>query len=470
MYKTELDEYIETHREEMLRDIMELIRIDSVKSEPKPGMPFGEKNARVLQKAEKLLASYGFQTRNYDNYVITADLAEGERKLDLLAHLDVVPAGNDWSVTEPFSPVIQDGKLYGRGSADDKGPALAAVYAMRAVRELKLPLSGNVRLILGSDEESGSDDIAYYYQKEKAAPMTLSPDAQFPLVNIEKGILHGQFQGTYEETEKKGARVEELQAGTGINVVPGQAQAVLGGISEEKLEMLCAQAEEQTGIRFTTEKEGNRIRLTVHGNSCHASLPDTGNNALTGLLTVLTEPVFQECGMYSKLQALHTCFPHGDFSGQALGAAMSDELSGAVEISLTQLTCKDGQVTGGFDSRTPLCATNENFRDVIRRRMEADGLHLGDRGIYAPHHVPEDTPFVQKLLDCCEMYEGKREKPLVIGGGSYVHAIPGGVAFGCADPRVDNHMHGKDEFAEIEQLVKSAKIYAQAIVRLCGKE
>ncbi|MGP1434372.1 MAG: Sapep family Mn(2+)-dependent dipeptidase, partial [Catonella sp.] len=200
-YEKEINDYIESHKEEMLNDLMNLIRINSEKGEEKPGMPYGEGPYEALKSATGLLEGYGFKITNYDNRVITADSFDLPNQLDILAHLDVVPAGDDWTVTEPYNPVIKDGRLYGRGSCDDKGPAIAAVYAVRAVKELGIPLKQGVRLILGSDEECGSSDVEYYYSKEKAAPMTITPDASWPLINIEKGGIHNEFTASFEKTD-----------------------------------------------------------------------------------------------------------------------------------------------------------------------------------------------------------------------------------------------------------------------------
>ena len=148
MYKEKIEAYMEAHKQEMIDDICTLCRINSEKMAYSEGKPFGEGTFAALQMALSMAERYGFSITNYDNYVGTADLNDGERQLDILAHLDIVPAGEGWTVTEPFEPVVKDGKLYGRGTADDKGPAVAALYAMRAVKELGIPVKKNVRLIL----------------------------------------------------------------------------------------------------------------------------------------------------------------------------------------------------------------------------------------------------------------------------------------------------------------------------------
>lgn len=472
--KERVDAYIDAHEDELVADVMRLIRIASVKGEPAPGAPFGAGPAEALACASQMLESYGFVTKSYDGYVVTGDLNDHETALDILAHLDVVPVGDDWTVTEPFDPKVVDGKIYGRGSNDDKGPAVAALLAMRAIRELGIELPRNVRLILGSDEESGSDDIAYYYDIEKPAPMTLSPDAEYPLVNIEKGILHGEFTAEVaKDSAAEAGPTWKIECGTGINVIPGSARAYVRGIERGELEALaCAHAGMDKRVAFSVEDEDDGWRgITAVGTSCHAAHPQNAVNPVTALLALLAEPVFAAMPAYAQVSALAKLFPHGDWSGRALGVDMSDEESGALEISLTKLSYADGHFYGGFDCRAPLCATDENLRAVVAARLAQDGMTLGDRKLFAPHYVPEESAFVQTLLDCHAMYAGRREKPLCIGGGTYVHAIPNGVAFGCSDHGVVYNMHGGDEFMPISQLVISAKIYAQAIMRLCdGKD
>jgi len=287
MYKNQIEEYFHNHKDEMLNDICDLIRIRSDRSEAKEDMPFGEGPAKALKAALELAEGMGFNTTNYDNYVGAIDFNDKEKQLDILAHLDVVPVSDDWTVTKPFEPIMKDGKLYGRGSADDKGPALAALYALKAVKDLNIPLSKNVRLILGTDEECGSSDIAYYYKKEKEAPMTFSPDADFPVINIEKGGLHSPFESKFEEDNNL-PRVVSMTSGVKVNVVPDTAIAVVEGFSEEEINKYCIDAAKSTNLKFTFDKDGESWVIKAKGAGAHASTPENGNNALTGMLQLLT--------------------------------------------------------------------------------------------------------------------------------------------------------------------------------------
>lgn len=467
MYKKEIEAYIESHKQEMIEDICTLCRINSEKMPYKEGMPYGPGAFEALNEALSMAEAYGFSITNYDNYVGTADLNDKEHQLDILAHLDVVPAGEGWKETEPFEPVAKGDKLFGRGTADDKGPAVAALYAMRAVKELNIPLEKNVRLILGTDEECGSSDIAHYYAIEKEAPMTFSPDGAFPVVNTEKGGLNGHFTAEWTPSGKL-PRLVSVSAGIKVNVVPGKANAVVAGVDEESLSKAAAECEKKTGIRFELEWGEGIVSITAIGESAHASIPGEGNNALTGLLVYLTELPLAECEQMTMIRLLLELIPHGDTSGKALGIAMGDEISGDLTLAFSLLKVTESGLEGTFDSRCPICATEENVLEVARKNMAEKGFTLHNDSMRPPHHVDGNSEFVKTLLRAYEDYTGRKGACVSMGGGTYVHELKNGVAFGAAMPETDNRMHGADEYAVIEELVVSAKIFAQVIVDLCS--
>lgn len=467
MYRKEIEEFVEAHRQEMLEDICTLCRINSEKMPYKEGMPYGEGAFTALAEALSMAENYGFSITNYDNYVGTVDLNEKESQLDILAHLDVVPAGEGWKETEPFEPVVKGDKLFGRGTADDKGPAVAALYAMRAVKELGIPLKKNARLILGTDEECGSSDIAHYYAIEKEAPMTFSPDGSYPVVNTEKGGLNGHFTASFAPSDAL-PKLVSVEAGIKVNVVPGKARATVQGIDVEVMEKAAEEVSGETGIRFEFDVEEDAATITAIGAGAHASKPEEGNNALTGLLVLIQRLPFAPCEQISAIGRLLELIPHGDTSGKALGIAMSDKLSGDLTLAFSLLTISDRELDGTFDSRCPVCATKENVLEVAKAKMAEKGFTLLNDSMKPPHHVDEDSEFIRTLLRTYEEYTGRTGECIAIGGGTYVHELKNGVAFGAAMPETDNRMHGADEFAVIEELIVSAKMFAQVIVDLCS--
>ena len=461
-----IDDYFDLHSGEMIDAVCRMVCIDSVRGEPEPGMPFGKGPANALREALSIAQEIGFSTTNYENYIGAVDFNDSETQLDILAHLDVVPASDDWTITQPFKPVVRDGRIYGRGSSDDKGPAIAALYAMKALKDLGVPLKKNVRLLLGTDEESGCRDTEYYYAHHPEAPMTFSPDAYYPVINIEKGGLHASFCSKWKETSDL-PRVSVLKAGERGNIIPETAFAVVLGITVEQVLKYAAAAEESTGVRFFVLKTENGVEITATGVSSHASLPEDGNNALTAMMDLVTSLPCAESRAWATLRKLHSLFPYGDVYGKASGVAMSDAESGALTLSLTVLDYHEGGVFGKLDCRTPLRATKENVLDVLCDRLTKAGVSP-EVGMYPPHYIAPDHPLVLELMKCYRQYTGRNDKPIAIGGGSYVHGFKNGVAFGCSMPGTNNHMHGADEFAVVDELIVSAKMFAQAIVDLCG--
>lgn len=468
MYKEKIDAYIEAHKQEMIEDICELCRINSERMEPEDDMPFGPGPAECLDAALDMAEGYEFETQDYDGYVGVVDFStELPKQLDILAHLDVVPAGEGWTVTDPFEPIEKDGKLYGRGTADDKGPAVAALYAMRAVKELGIPLKKNVRLILGTDEECGSSDIEHYYAVEKEAPMTFSPDGEYPVVNVEKGRLPGRFTAEFAVSEAL-PRLASIQAGTKVNVVPGKARAVVEGLELNVLEEAAKAVTADTGVAFEFVCDGASCKITAVGEGAHASTPEEGKNALTALVKLILSLPLASCPQLDCLKKTYELMPHGDVCGKELGIQMEDEVSGALTLAFSMLTVTADSLDGQFDSRVPVCGTNENVLNVAKAKMAEAGLTLHNDDMTAPHMVDGNSPFIQVLLRAYERYTGQKGECLAIGGGTYVHHLKNGVAFGASMPGTDNRMHGADEFAVIDELVVSAKMFAQVIVDLCS--
>jgi len=472
MYMERISQWVDAHREELVEDVKKLVRIQSDKEPALPGMPYGEGPAKALEAALKLAEGYGFYTTNYDNYVGAVDiLPENDHHLDVLSHLDCVPVADGWTVTEPFDPIVVDGKIYGRGTSDDKGPSIAALYALRCVKELGIPLKHNVRLIWGCDEECGSSDLEHYYG-EKGMPeaeYTFTPDAEYPVINIEKGGLNGTIVGEFTESEAL-PRVKSMDAGLKINVVPDKCRTVIEGMRKTVAEIYCAAITDKTGVKFTVSDAGeNTITIDALGEGAHAASPENGNNAVTASLALVASMHLMPSQQFKAISALSELCPHGDYLGEGLGVKMSDEVSGELTLSLNILHVTTTGLSAQFDSRSPICANEENMKNVAAAKCAEKGLKLLDTPMKEPHHVPAESPFVQTLLKTYEKYTGvENAKPIAIGGGTYCHHMKNGVAFGCTMPGTDNRMHGNDEFAVVEELVISAKMFADIMIALCG--
>ena len=460
--------WVDDHREELLRDIARLCAVKSARGEAIPGAPFGPGPRAALCEALKLCGEYGFETAVYGDAVGSADL-DGSLPagVDILGHLDVVGEGDGWD-TDPYTCVLKDdGCFYGRGTDDDKGPVVMALFAMRCLRELGLPLRSNARLIMGTDEESGSGDLPYYYKDHAPAPGTFTPDSGFPLYNVEKGSYKPVITRSWAKTDAM-PRVSSFEGGFRINVIPSDAKATVAGMDAAQLKALAAPAVASCGVEARYSDVPGGAELAVHGKQAHAASPWDGNNGLTALLTILDSLPLADCESTAALRALARLLPHGDFLGKALGVAQKDEVSGDLTLSFTLLTFTEEGVHGQFDSRVPVCGNDENVRAVAEKALRDAGFAV-EGGMDKPHHTPADSEFVRTLLGCYETYTGKEGKCLYTGGGTYVHDIPGGVAFGAGMADFDSHLHGANERINVSDSLTAVKIFALALAELCAE-
>ncbi|MEI3428377.1 MAG: dipeptidase PepV [Christensenellales bacterium] len=452
-----LNAIIESMHDEMIDTLQKWIRVPSVKGEAAPGAPFGKEVRSMLDMALADCEQMGFKTQNFDGYIAHADLGEGsdEDALAILAHLDVVPEGDGWKYP-PYGAVIENGRMYGRGTSDDKGPAVAALYAMKAVKDAGIPLRHKVRLILGCDEESGWEDIAHYNKVATMPRMGFSPDASYPIINIEKGICRLELHGVLSN---EGLQVIAFNNGERPNVIPGRASALVAGDAAT-----VAQAEaaaKKLDIPAEVQLTDKGVSITVTGISGHAAYPETARNANGEMLLLLRELGVQGdlCLLADKIGL--------DYKGEGLEISVSDGISGYLTCNLGIIRAGEGGVYATLDIRYPVM-TNP---DMIIKNVSASlpGMRVEAMEVKEPHHVPAGSELVQNLLDAYHEVTGYERKCLYTGGGTYARSLQEGVAFGASFPQDEDLAHQANEYADIEGLYKNIKIFALAIVKLAGK-
>ena len=465
-----LDSIVDSYKDDIIRDIQKWVRVPSVLGEKKPNAPFGDEVRRMLDLALDTAKGYGFATRDLDGYCGDVTLCEGKQTMGMLCHLDVVPAGDGWT-KDPWGGEVADGKLYGRGTMDDKGPALAALHAMRAVREAGIPMTDGVRLILGCDEETGMTDMAYYKTKLPAPDYGFSPDAEFPVINIEKGGLSltlSQYTGSEDGAE---IPVYELYAGERCNVVPGIATAKVGfkGLGYAELSGRMVEAASKYGFTMTMEEAGDGVALiTAEGVSAHASMPHLGKNA-AGMLLIALKEMGAGGGVRSAIAALADKLGL-EHDGKTLGIAISDEESGALTCNLGLLRFDGKNISAQLDIRYPLSADEEKMCGQAAMAISGTGLSVRRNGGHTPHHVPKDHKVVKGLVKVYSDVTGTPGYAFAIGGGTYSRCMPNTVAFGFNVPGDTETCHMPDEYVDIEKLMLSVKIFAHAIAELAGAE
>lgn len=458
---------VDKRKDAMMDDLFALLRINSERDDSQADSkhPFGPGPVKALEHFLAMAERDGYKIRNIDNYAGDFEFGEGDEVLGIFAHLDVVPAGSGWD-TDPYEPVIKDGRLYARGSSDDKGPTMACYYALKIIKELGLPVSKKVRFIVGTDEESGWGDMDYYFAHNglKDPDFGFSPDAEFPIINGEKGNIteYLHFAG-----ENDGAfQLLSFKAGLRDNMVPESATATFTANSSlADLQDKLAAFTSAEGLTAELTQDGDVYRVTLIGKSAHGSTPEAGINGATYLATFLNQ--FNFAGAAKAYLNVTANVLHRDFAGKKLGVAYTDAKMGALSMNAGVFTfdrhSDDNTITLNF--RYPQGTTPQAIKEQLETLEGVTCVTLSDHE-HTPHYVPADDPLVATLLSVYEKQTGLKGYEQVIGGGTFGRLLERGVAFGAMFPGYVNTMHQANEFADVEDLYRAAAIYAEAIYEL----
>ena len=433
------DDAIHQLKDELTGALCTNLRIQSDAQPPEAGKPNGPGAARALEHALRTADQLGFRTKNVDGQAGWAEYGQGDEMIAVLGHLDVVPAGDGWTLP-PYAGMIEDGRVYGRGSLDNKGPVFSALYAMKAIKDSGLPLRRRIRVIFGTSEENASfADMAYYATKEELPVAGFTPDADFPVIYAEKGILHIRFSRTFAGLEDADVLLDSLKAGNAVNMVPDKAEAVL-------------------------KIGGRQVRLEAEGRSAHGSTPHLGTNACFAMLELLSHQdlplVMQDAFSFLTFALTH------ETSGENLGVAASDEPSGALSVNLGLLEGDGASIKGGLDIRYPVTDSKDRVLSILESRFAKEGFAIDGISHQPPLYVPKDGDLVRTLMGVFKDKTGLTCEPVSTGGGTYARSMPNILAFGPVFPGDPYLMHQPDEYIEIDRLILLCQIYAGAMYEL----
>lgn len=459
---SEIDLWIAAHREELVGDILDAVRIRSVSEAATPGHPYGDGCAAMLDHMCALSERYGFSARNYE-YHCASGLLQGTAhmgEIGIWSHMDVVPEGSGWTYA-PYAPVIQDGYLIGRGVNDNKGPAMAALYAMRFLKESGRTLRHDVKLFFGSSEEAGMADIDYYGQHYPFSQFSLVPDAWFPVCAAEKGILRFTARCPVET-----GKVLYFQSGTADNIVPNRACAVLKELSCEAEAAWSAEG----GVEIHREKEG--VRIISSGVSKHAARPEGSCNAALVLAQGMLRHADLSASFRRALEALVSTA--SDFYGAGLGCSCEDALCGKLTHVLGIAKLEGHALHLDYNVRYPAAANRSSLRAAIRKTLEQKGFSLVSMEDNPPSSIKPDDPVIPMICDTVGQVLHIKAEPYTMGGGTYTRKLP--YAAACGPHRFDapstlfpngrGDAHQPDECVSIQLLLDALKIYILLLMQL----
>lgn len=456
-----LQEKVLQYKDDVVKNIQGAVQVPSVQGEAKEGMPFGEGPAKALAYFMELGKQLGFKVTNYDNYACEIEFGEGEEVLGILGHVDVVPEGENW-LYPPYSGTIADGKIFGRGTLDDKGPAVISLYAMKAILDSGLKLSRKVRMILGANEENGSKCLRYYFDTIKRPQPTLAftPDSRFPVTFAEKGIIHIKLKNSFDNLNGI-----TINGGNAFNSVP---EKTIMSISTSDIENFDAKLQDFNSkheYKIECELKDGKYNFLSLGKSAHGSTPAKGYNSIAALFTFLKTVKINNKDL-EKLVEFFDKYIKMETTGESLGINLADNESGKLSVNLGKITVENNNVEVCLDIRCPVTFPNEKVIDTLKEKlqgvMEVE-VCSNSKALY----VPKESFLVSTLMKVYQNITGDTEsEPIAIGGGTYARRVTNGVAFGALLKSQEDNMHQRNEYLEIDKIDTLLKIYVEAIYEL----
>lgn len=457
---------IDHYFDEMLADLERLIAIPSVCDTNSAEGPYGQNCKDALDCILEIAGRLGLNTENVDYYAGEASLGDKGPFVDVLTHVDVVPAGNDWD-SEPYAMIQKGTRLYGRGTADDKGCAIAALYSLKALKDAGVEGTHRLRSVFGCGEEIASDDLEVYYSRRGFPVMGFTPDCSYGICNSEKGILRLDLLAPHTD-DTGGGIIIKFSSGNAVNSVPSQAYVKIKCTLEQYANVL---KHINTRTDFKMQKEvispNNYIlEITALGKAAHGAEPELGENAACKLIQLLYHNFTpEELGPLITFSAQKIQMEH---DGTSLGIQMSDDESGVLTLNVGIVSCQDSIDVSSLDIRYPVTANKEELLARLKHAANNFGIQCNEVHHMAPLHVPSDSILVSTLSKAYKCVTGEHCNIYSTGGGTYArHANNAVVAFGPIFPgELPSNAHGPNESIDIEHYKLHCRICLEALYRL----
>lgn len=445
-----INEKVLEYRDELINSIKRLVKINSIEGEGKEGAPFGENPKLALEEALKIGEELGFKTKNIDGAIGYVEYGEGEDYICVLGHLDIVPAGEGWTYP-PFDLTIANEKIYGRGVLDNKGPIITALYGLKIIKDLNLKISKRIRIIFGTNEETGFKDIPYYFKEEKPPLMGFTPDCKYPAVYGERGIVDVTIWS--DEIKKGKAPYIKMIKGNFVNnMVPDFAEVEI------------CRKESLKGKKINWETNLSE-KISIKGKQAPGNAPESGENALTTLCKTLNGIDTLKGETKNFIRFVYENF-HENHSLENSGINCCDEISGKLVINPYKLELKEDKLGLSVVFRYPMSYTYEDILEIIKeiskgKYKDIDINRRMDSVLFDKDHI-----LLKKLQEAYEEVTSFDGTPVTTTGGTYAKVFKNIVAFGPSFPGQKGIAHNADEYMDLSDLLLNYRIFTKAIYNL----
>ncbi|WP_367122967.1 dipeptidase PepV [Staphylococcus capitis subsp. urealyticus] len=466
MWKEKVLEY----ENQMIDDLKGLLSIESVRDDSKASKdaPVGPGPRQALDYMYELAERDGFSTHDVDHIAGRIEAGQGEDVLGILCHVDVVPAGDGWD-SDPFDPVVTDDAIIARGTLDDKGPTIAAYYAVKILNDMNVDWKKRIHMIIGTDEESDWKCTDRYFQTEEMPTLGFAPDSEFPAIHGEKGIttfdlIQDQIN---EDVDEPDYELLNFESGQRYNMVPDHAEARV--LVKENMTDVIQNFEyfvEQNELQGESTVDSGILILTVEGKAVHGMDPSLGVNAGLYLLKFLSSLNLDKSA--KDFVEFNNRYLFDSHFGEKMGMKFHTDVMGDVTTNIGIIKY-DNKEAGryGVNLRYPQGFEFEEAVERFTNEIKDIGFSLELGKVQKPHYVDKDDPFVEKLVKAYRNQTGDMTEPYTIGGGTYARNLDKGVAFGAMFEDTEDLMHQKNEYMTKKQLINATSIYLEAIYALC---
>lgn len=464
----EFDYGVDIYKSEIIKKIQDFVRIKSTRGYFKKNQPFGRGPLNALNYVLKLGQTFGFKCENFDGYAGHVEYGEGNEIVGILVHVDIVKEGKGWTYP-PFGGEIHDGKIFGRGSFDNKGGCIASLYALKVLKDKGLVLNKKVRIIFGCNEESGMQDIPYYLSKNKEPDVAFSPDSPFPVVYGESGILDLVFTKKIKRNQNQGLfNIEHIQGGEMHKKVPGLCSILIDKNQNRELDLMTLLTKyiKTKKVNVESIEKGDKIFVKYNGISCSAIHPENGDNAISGMMDILNFLPLNNGDLKDFITFFEKTIGQ-TIHGEKIGYNFQDEISSLFTFCPTMINYDGKTLKMHIHIRYPIKTKYEKLIEIIKKITSTCSIEIEVKEHLQPHYIPKNSFLVKNLMSVYKEETGDYNiEPITMAGGTYARTLKNAVGFGALFPGEKQVAHEVDEYLNINSIIKATKIYTRAIYEL----